>query len=253
VTPVTPGTSRTSLASRLASKRMVLIVVLAAASVVLVSGSRQWVSGTVEDAALGASALHGSGSDLAPGALAAALVGLASAVAAATSGRVVRVVAAGSALMAAVLGTTVIVLVLADPGAALGDLAAAGTGRSGTFAARGQAGVWAWAALGAMLVMGVAALGALLGGRRWHGLTSRYEAGEPAAGPVSEWDRISRGEDPTAELPSAEVPSAEVPSAEVPSAEVPSTEAPGGEEPGAEVRVTGEPITVLPPELPPEH
>jgi hypothetical protein len=203
LTPVTP-LSRTSLAGRLTSKRMVLIVVLAAASVVLVSGSRQWVWGTVQDAALGAATVRGSGSEVAPGALAAALVGLASAVAAATSGRVVRVVAACSALMAAVLGATVIVLVLADPGAALGALAAAGTGRSGTPAARGQVGAWAWVALAAMIFMGAGGLGALVGGRRWRGLSSRYEAGEPAAGQLSEWDRISRGEDPTAEPPAAE-------------------------------------------------
>jgi hypothetical protein len=193
---------------------MVLILVLAAASVVLVSGSREWVWGSVEDAALGAGALHGRGSEVAPGALAAALVGMASAVAAATSGRVVRVVAACSALMAAVLGATVIVLVLDDPGAALGALAAAGTGRSGTLAAQGQAGAWVWVALAAMLVMGLAGLGALVGGRRWHGLSSRYEAGQPAAGRVSEWDRISRGEDPTAEPPTAEPPTAEPPTAE---------------------------------------
>ena len=210
-TPVTSATSRTSLTDRLTSKRTVLILVLAAASVVLVSGSREWVQGSVQDAALGASALHGSGSDVAPGALAAALVGLASAVAAATSGRVVRIVAACSALLAGVLGAIVIVRVLADPVSALGGLAAAGTGRSGTRAAHGQAGAWAWAALAAMLVMGVAGLGALVGGRRWHGLSSRYEAGSPDVGHVSEWDRISRGEDPTAQVPDTEMSDTEVP------------------------------------------
>jgi hypothetical protein len=205
VTPATPDapdtTRTTSLTGRLTSKRVVLILVLASASVVLVSGSREWVSGSVQDAALGASVLHGSGSDVAPGALAAALVGLASGVAAATSGRLVRVVAASSALMAAVLGATAIVLVLADPSRALGGLAAAGTGRSGTLAAHGQSGAWAWVALAAMLVMGAAGLGALVGGRRWQGLSSRYEARSPEAGQMSEWDRISRGEDPTAEVP----------------------------------------------------
>lgn len=192
---------------RLTSKRTVLVLVLAAASVVLVSGSREWVSGSVDDVVLGASALHGVGSDVAPGALAAALVGMASAVAAATSGRVVRVVAACSAVMAAVLGATVVISVLVDPSGALAGLAAAGTGRSGSLAAQGHVGVWAWAALAAMLVMGIGGLGALAGGRRWQGLPSRYEAGEPAAGhpsAVSTWDQLSRGEDPTAEHPTAE-------------------------------------------------
>ena len=183
---------------RLTRKRTVLAVILTAAFITLISGSRQWVSGSVVDAVLGASALRAAGSDIAPGALAAALVGLAAAVAAATSSPVVRVVAACSALMAAVLGATVIIVVLADPAGALDRLAAAGAGRSGAFATHGQAGSWAWVALAAMLVMGLGALGALVGGPRWHGLSSKYEAGEPASEHVSDWDRLSRGEDPTA-------------------------------------------------------
>ncbi|MHB1473715.1 MAG: Trp biosynthesis-associated membrane protein [Dermatophilaceae bacterium] len=114
---------------RLTSKPMVLVLILVSASVVLISGSREWVSGSVGDVALGALTLHGRGSDIAPGALAAALVGLASAVAAAVSGRVVRVVAASSAALAAALGAGVVISILADPGGALGKLAAAGTGR----------------------------------------------------------------------------------------------------------------------------
>jgi hypothetical protein len=189
----------TSLTDRLTSKRTVLVLVLVAASVVLVSGSREWVSGSVDDVVLGASALHGRGSEVAPGALAAALVGMVSAVAVATSGSVVRVVAACSMLLAAVLGAAVVISVLVDPGGALGRLAAAGTGRSGTLAAHGRVGSWAWAALAAMLVMGFGGLAALVGGRRWRGLSSRYEAGVPDAGRASAWDRLSRGEDPTAE------------------------------------------------------
>jgi uncharacterized membrane protein (TIGR02234 family) len=187
---------------RLTSKRTVLLLVLVAASVVLISGSREWVSGSVDDAVLGASALHGKGSDVAPGALAAALVGMASAVAATTSGRMMRVVAACCALMAAVLGAAVVISVLLDANGALGRLAAAGTGRSGTVAAHGHLEGWAWAALAAMLVMGLGGVGALVAGRRWHGLSSRYEAGEPPSRPTSApgsaWDQLSRGQDPTA-------------------------------------------------------
>ncbi|HEX7537686.1 MAG TPA: Trp biosynthesis-associated membrane protein [Dermatophilaceae bacterium] len=182
---------------RLTSKRVVLVLVLCAAAIILVSGSREWVSGSVEDAVLGASALHGRGADIAPGAMAAALVGMASAVAAATSGRVVRVIAACSAVLAAILGAAVVISVLADPGGALGTLAAAGTGRSGTLVADGRVGGWAWVALAAMLVMGAGGAGALAGGWRWRGLSSRYEAGEPGPGAGSAWDQLSRGEDPT--------------------------------------------------------
>lgn len=195
---------------RLTSKRTVLVLVLAAASVVLLSGSQEWVSGSVDDVVLGPGALHGTGSEVAPGALAAALVGLASAVVAATSGRVVRVVAACSALLAGLLGAAVVLSVLLDPGGALGRLAAAGTGRSGILEARGQAGAWAWAALAATAGMVLGGLGALAGRRRWRGLSGRYDVAapvavsppaEPAAPPASSaaiWDQISRGEDPTA-------------------------------------------------------
>jgi uncharacterized membrane protein (TIGR02234 family) len=213
--------------TRLTSKGTVFALVLTGASVILVSGSREWVSGSVDDAVLGAGALHGRGSDIAPAVMAAALVGLASAVVAATSGTVLRVVAACAALLAAVLGATLVIAVLADPNAALGRLAAASTGRSGTLAAHGRVGGWAWAALAAMLVMGMGALGSMVGARRWRGLPSRYDAVEgrrdpgearaghalaaseastvspaseaPGASPASQWDQLSRGDDPTAE------------------------------------------------------
>jgi uncharacterized membrane protein (TIGR02234 family) len=195
----------------LTSKRIVLVLMVAAACVMLVAGTQVWVSGSVDDAVLGASALQGRGADVAPDALAAALVGLASAVAAATAGTVVRVVAACAALLAALLGATVVISVLADPGGAMGSLAAAATGRSGAVAAHGRAGGWAWVALAAMLAMGVGGLGALVGGRRWRGLSSGYDApvtgqgsqpdmaGDPARRHESAWDQLSRGEDPTAE------------------------------------------------------
>ncbi|MDQ1483725.1 MAG: hypothetical protein QOF35_1801 [Actinomycetota bacterium] len=181
------------------TKRTVLVVLLAAACVTLVSGSQAWVSGSVDDAGLGASLLRGKGSDIAPAALAAAVVGLASAVATATSGARVRILAACSALSASLLGVAVVASVLLDPGGALGRLAAAGTARSGTLVTHGRAGIWAWVALVAMLVMGLASLGALVAGRTWHGLPSRYDAGKPKAGQASAWEQLSRGEDPTAE------------------------------------------------------
>jgi len=205
------------MTNTLTSKPMVLVLMLMSASVILISGSRVWVSGSAGDAVLGASVLHGKGSDIAPGVLAAALVGLASAVAAATAGTVVRVIAAWSAMLAAVLGVVVIISVLADPGGVLGTLAAAGTGRSGSVVAHGQAGSWAWVALSATLVMGFGGLCALVGASRWNGLSSRYDP--PVAGHSSqssqtsqlgstsdlgrrgevEWDQLSRGEDPTVE------------------------------------------------------
>lgn len=203
-----------STAGRLTSKRAVTALILGAASVTLVSGSQEWVSGTVNDAVLGVSALQGKGSEVAPGAMAAALVGLASAVVAATSGAAVRVAAAAAALLSAILGVTVILVVLADPGGALGRLAAAGTGRSGLVAAQGRAGSWGWLALTAMLVMAFGGVGALVGGRRWRRLSSRYDSPvangslhrEPTGESASAWDQLTRGQDPTVARPTAKRP-----------------------------------------------
>ena len=219
--------------SRLTSKRVVLLLVLLGAGVLLVTGSRTWLEGSVSDAVLGASMVHGTGSQVAPGVLAAALVGAASAVAAATAGRVVRVVASVAALLAGVLALVVIGVVVADPGAALGRLAASSTGRTGSVPAHGTLTVWVWVAGLAALAVTLGGLAALAGGRQWAGLSSRYDAPSPAADAVpgspadagspgadspdgarklpgspaprrperevSAWERISRGEDPTQE------------------------------------------------------
>jgi len=197
----------------LTSKRLVLVLLLLSASVILVSGSREWVSGSADSAVLGATVLHGRGADVAPGALAAALVGLASAVAVATSGTLVRLIAACTAFLAAVLCGAAAIGVLVDPDGALGALAAAGTGRSGAVAANGRVTVWVWVALAAAVAMGVGGLGAVVGARRWQGLSSRYDAPvesdglrrtgregrDRAPGRDSAWDQLSRGEDPTHE------------------------------------------------------
>ena len=197
----------------LTSKRIVLVLVLGAASVILVSGSREWVSGSVDDAVLGASALHGKGSDIAPGALAAALVGLASAVAAATSGTVVRVVAACAALLAAVLGALRGHL---GPGRPRWRAGQAGGRRHGPQRDRSRP------RSGRRLGLGCARRDARHGGRvgwaRWSadgagadspaGMTHRspgtgHRPGSPGARararPDSAWDQLSRGEDPTAD------------------------------------------------------
>jgi uncharacterized membrane protein (TIGR02234 family) len=198
------------MTDRLTSRRVVLLMVFVSAFVILISGPREWVSGSVDDAVTGASALHGSGSAVAPGAMAAAFVALASAVAAATGGTFVRVVAACAALLAAILGAVVVISILADPAAALSGQVSAQTGHSGSVAVHARGGSWAWSALAATLVMGLGGLGALIGGRRWDGLSGRYSApvasrayrqdpaGQGANGSESAWDELSRGEDPTA-------------------------------------------------------
>ncbi|WP_137122016.1 Trp biosynthesis-associated membrane protein [Segeticoccus rhizosphaerae] len=200
-----PG-RRNGWTDRLLSKRVVLVLVLVGAAVLLVTGSRVWLEGNVDDTVLGASAIHGTGSQVAKGVLGAALVGAAAAVAAATAGRLVRVVAALATTLAAALALVVVIRILLDPGASLGELAATTTGRTGTVPASGHATVWPWIAAAASLAMGVGGVLALAAGRRWSGLSKRYDA--PAAQPRarSAWDQLSEGSDPTRDDAGRDVP-----------------------------------------------
>ena len=223
------GRAASTVMRRLTSKRTVLLLVLLTAGVLLVSGSRVWVNGSVDDPVLGASILHGTGSQVARGVLAAALVGAAAVVAAATSGRIVRRLAAAVVVLAGALGAAVIGSVVADPDGALGRLAATGTGRTGDVPAHGSVTLWVWVAALAAVVMsprrprgprrrgpmeravqpvrapsaGGAAPGA-------DGAVPDTAGATPdAAGPTSEqavrrsresaWEQLSRGEDPTAQ------------------------------------------------------
>lgn len=192
---------------QLLRKRTVLVLVLLGSAVLLVSGSRVWLQGTVNDAVLGASALRGKGSQVAPGVLAAALVSAAAVVAAATSGRVVRVVSAWATALAGVLAGVLIGAIMVRPGDALGTLAATTTGRTGSVPAHGSITAWVWVAAVAAIALWLGGMAAIVGGHRWSGLSSRYEAPAAADGkasrgrgrrrPESAWDQISRGEDPT--------------------------------------------------------
>lgn len=185
------------------TKVTVLLFALAGALIVLVSGSRTWVSGHVNDAVLGKSQIVGTGTQVASGVTALALVAAASALAATTSGRVVRRVAL------VVLGLTglglgvLVVTVLADPSGVMGGVAARALGRTGTLHTQASATGWPWLCVIAALLMLVAAGGGWVGASSWRGLGARYEAqGTTTAGARgqrvgSDWDRLDAGDDPT--------------------------------------------------------
>lgn len=198
----------------LASKRVVLALALAGALLLIVAASRTWVSGTVDDAVLGASRVTGSGSQLAPGVVAVALAGAAAALVALTAGSVVRrvsvVLLAGAGLGAAALTGAV----LLDPAGRLGDVAAHSTGRTGRVETHATTLGWPWMALAAAGLLVVASMLAWAGAARWQGLPARYggstpepaAAGAPAASAspgargqrvASAWDSLDAGLDPT--------------------------------------------------------
>lgn len=198
----------------LASKRVVLALALAGALLLIVSASRTWVSGTVDDAVLGASRVTGSGSQLAPGVVAVALAGAAAALVAVTAGPVVRrvsVVLLGGAGLGAAALTGALLL---DPAGRLGDVAAHSTGRTGRVETHATTLGWPWVALAAAGLLVAAAIAAWAGAARWRGLSARYggsAAEPPAAGAsavsaspgvrgqrvASAWDSLDAGLDPT--------------------------------------------------------
>jgi uncharacterized membrane protein (TIGR02234 family) len=185
------------------SKAGVVLLALLGAGVLLVSGSRTWVSGTVDDAVLGASRVTGTGTQVASGVIALALAAGAAAVASTTSGPRVRRVTLAVVLLAAAGEALFIGRVLLDPSGVLGSVAAASTGRTGTIETNAHVTSWPWLALTAVALLVAAGIGGWVGSRRWHGLGARYEApASEAAGPrgqrvASDWDRLDAGEDPT--------------------------------------------------------
>ncbi len=194
---------------RLGRKTTVVLLSLLGAGGILLTGSRPWVTGTVSDAVLGTSTVSATGSDVAPGLSALALVVAAAAIAAVSGGRVVRV---GSLVVEALaLGGVAILVarVAADPAGVLGPVAAASVGRTGSIEAVARLTAWPWVAAAGIVVAAVGVGGAVAGMRAWSGPSARYErrpAGDPDPETVtgrrgqrvaSAWDQLDAGLDPT--------------------------------------------------------
>lgn len=200
--------------TRLGSKPVVVLLSLLALLLVLLASRATWVSGSVDGVA-GPVAAQAPGTEAVTGLAALGLLGPAAAVAAITVGRVARWVALTVMALGAVAVVVVPVRVVLQPELVLGQVAARQSGGTGAFEATAQASAWPWLAVAAGLVQLLALGGGLLGARRWGGLGRRYEpppagAGtpdeapppDPAAGARgervdSDWDRLSRGDDPT--------------------------------------------------------
>ena len=173
---------------------LVLLVILGA-FLVVVTASRTWLTGSVDDVVLGARSVDATGAQAAGGVVALALVVVAGAVASATAGPRARIVALALTGLAVVAGIVSIVRVLLDPGAVLGPIAAAAAGRTGSLETQSSANAWPWVALLGFLVAGLALAGLTRVRRVAPGLSSRYEA--PGRPPESDWVQLTAGEDPT--------------------------------------------------------
>lgn len=194
-------------------RRGVLVLLVAlGALVVVVTASRTWVAGTVDDAVLGRQAVSATGSESATGVVGIALVVVAGAVASAAAGRRARIVALALTGLAVLAGLLSIGRVVTDPEGVLGPIAAAAAGRSGSLETSATLGPWPWVAALGFVLSGTALLTlAFAVADRPAGLSSRYDApASPtgargaerarAAGGSSAWDQLSAGEDPTDEL-----------------------------------------------------
>lgn len=242
--------------SPLTGKRGVVVLALGGALVLVASASRTWVSGTVDDAVLGASRVSGTGSQLAPGLVAIALAGAAASLAATTSGRLVRRLSIVVLGVAALGAGGLVVAVLADPAGRLGRVAAQSTGRTGSVETHASTGAWPWLALGGSALLLAAAVAAWVGAGRWRGLSARYETpvgaatdlgvgGGSASGSAAEaragargqrvasaWESLDAGVDPTEPAPEPSRPTEPAPQPSAP-AEADSAEpAPPVDRPG---------------------
>jgi uncharacterized membrane protein (TIGR02234 family) len=182
-------------------KPAVVLLAVLAAGALLASAGRTWLSGTVDDAVLGASRVSGSGRDVASGVVALALVGIAAALASTTSGRLVRRVTLALVVVAGAGEAFLAGRVLANPDGALGTVAARATGRTGSIETHASATAWPWVAMVAAVALVVAGMLGWLGAPRWQGLGARYEVphaqGARGQRVASDWDTLDAGEDPT--------------------------------------------------------
>ncbi len=203
------------------TKRSVSLLVAIPALVVLLGATRTWLTGRSTEPLLGGGNVSATGSQLAPGVVALALVCLAALVAMLTGGPGIRRTASVLALLAAGGAVALAAGTVTDQAGSLGRVAASGLGRTGTVATTATATGWLWVSVTAAValvlttVLGVVAVG------RWAGLSARFES--PAAAGATEaakagggsgaaraeatpggrgtrrnaWDEVSEGRDPT--------------------------------------------------------
>ncbi len=214
---------------------VVLLLGVVGAGLALLTAGRSWLTVVVSDPLVGTGRLHPDGRAVASIVPAAALVGLAAAVAAVTMRRIGRQVAGFLLVVAGAAIGAASVSVLRDPRAAAAESAGAATGRTADVHAVASATVtiWPWIALLAGVPLVLAGALTLLRGRRWSGLSGKYDAPAgpgrpvPRTSPATQvhrrragrrggcapkadaddtavgdaaadaWDAVSRGEDPT--------------------------------------------------------
>lgn len=189
-------------ATRLSRRRLVPLGLLSA-GVGLLAAFQPWASGTAADVVLGRVVVTGSGQQLASGVVGAALVAAAGMVAAAITGRLLRMVSAAATLLGGLLGIATSLSVAQDPAGALRTVAGTAVTRTDTVITDAAITWWPWVAALAALVTGLVGVLALITGSGWGEPGRRYEApgttrlGSGNDATAHAWDQLSEGEDPT--------------------------------------------------------
>jgi len=187
-----------------------LLACLLGATVTLFAASRPWADGQAVQGSLRAP-LEVSGGSLAPAVPALALAAMAGALAVLASRGVVRAVVGSAVLVCGLAVAALSALGLSPEASTLADRAGDALGTVSATAEGGGTG-WPWPALAGGLLIAGAGAAAALHGRRWPGMSARYEkpvggpAAEPSAvaerttegdGALEQWRALDRGEDPT--------------------------------------------------------
>jgi uncharacterized membrane protein (TIGR02234 family) len=202
--------------ARLTGKRVVSAAVAVPALVLLLATTRTWLTGRSAEPLLGGGAVSATGSQVAPGVLALALVCLVALVTTLTGGPAVRRVSSVVLVLAAAGAVALTAVPLTRPAEALGRVAATGLGRTGVVATSADVSPWAWTALVAGVVLVLTAVLAAVAARPWSGLSNRFDApGNDSATATrtsdvtaadtgrgtrrTAWEELTGGRDPTAD------------------------------------------------------
>lgn len=182
------------------SKRTVFVVAALGVVLLVVAGTRTWVTGDLNDAVLQHAQVTVTGSKAAPACLGAAFVGAAATIAALTTGRIARWISAVLVLLAGLLALVGALWVVQDPSGAVQSRAASATGHTGHVAASAALTIWPWVGVLGAVLLTIGGACCVLGVRRWSGLSSSYDAPTGKREKVvSDWDRLSAGDDPTSD------------------------------------------------------
>ncbi|MYS86982.1 TIGR02234 family membrane protein [Embleya scabrispora] len=195
-----------ALRARKAARRELTVAVLLAlvgAALVLSVAGRTWAEGTapVHGSRI---AVHASGNTINKAVSALALLGLAGGLAVLATRTIGRSVI-GALVTLAGIGVTVLAVRGASDTSAVNSEAAGKAAVEGVRAVDVSHTIWPWFAFVGGVLIVLAGLLVVLRGRRWPGMSNRYDA--PAGKPVAAkrgsatnadlWNALDRGEDPT--------------------------------------------------------